>query len=241
MPKHGGWFPAGAAALLSVGVLNGGAAAAGLSQAGTVTVVVQDARASQDNVSRPLATMAVVHEREVITTGPGSGVEITFADGARLALGPGSQATVHRYTYDPETRRGRLSLDVSSGLFEFESGAMRKDGYQIGTPFAQLELRGTRFGVEVANEAIFVVEGEAVARFLTGEVLSLKPSECTFRSPDFRRGTDGRACDPVELQYTELVALLNAARQAVTPVDLQVRALFLRFPSPDQGVAISPN
>jgi hypothetical protein len=186
-----------------------------------------------------LATGAAVREGDVLETAGGSAVTVLFLDGSRLSLGARTRASVDRFTYDPATGRGALSVLVAAGAFEFASGRMDKAGFDIRTPFAALALRGTRVGVDVANEAIFVVEGEAVARFLTGETVSLKPSECTFRAAGGRGRTSGIACGEPFAAFKRTLAAIRTEADRLAP-DIVRQRLGIRLPSPDQRRA-SPN
>jgi hypothetical protein len=216
------------------------AAAAAVAAAGVVETASGAVAASRDGAIRPLGAGAAVGEGDVIETGQGAAAAVVrFADGSRLALGAGTRASLGRFAYDPATGRGRLSVLVAAGAFEFASGRMDKDGYDIRTPFATLSLRGTRVGVDVANEAIFVVEGEAVARFLTGETVSLKPSECTFRAAGLRSRESGIACGESFEAFRRTLAALRAEADRLAP-DIVRQRLGIRLPSPDQRRA-SPN
>jgi hypothetical protein len=232
-----------AAALAAASPHASSAAATSPAPMGVAAGVVERASggvaASRDGAARPLAAGAAMLERDVIETGEGAAATVRFADGSRLTLGAGTRASLGRFAYDPATGRGALSVLVASGAFEFVSGRMNKDGYDIRAPFAALSLRGTRVGVDVANEAIFVVEGEAVARFLTGETVSLKPSECTFRAAGHRNRDSGIACGEPFEAFRRTLAAIRADADRLAP-DIILQQLGIRLPSPDQRSA-SPN
>jgi hypothetical protein len=67
---------------------------------------------------------------------------VAFADGSILTLGAGTRATVERFAYDPATGRGVLSIHAAAGAFEFSSGRMNKDGYDIRTAARGAEAAG---------------------------------------------------------------------------------------------------
>jgi hypothetical protein len=129
-----------------------------------------------------LLLLLLVLAARAVVTGAGETASVSFLDGAVLTLGPGSRATIGPHRYDPATGRGALSVDVAAGTFGFRSGAMAKADHDIRTPFATLVLHGTRFGVDLVNEGIIVLEGAAEARFLGGEVLRLAAGQCTARA-----------------------------------------------------------
>jgi hypothetical protein len=188
--------------------------------------------AARGGAVRPLAAGGAVAEGDAIETGAGSAAVVAFADGSLLTLGAGTRAAVERFAYDPVARRGVLSVRVAAGAFEFASGRMNKDGYDLRAPFVALALRGTRVGTDVVNEAIFVIEGEANARFLTGETLQVRAGGCTLRAAPGRDLLSGLACaDPFAAYRLSFRALLAAA-DALNP-DLLDR-LGIRLPSPDQ-------
>jgi hypothetical protein len=211
-----------------------------LEQIGVATIVLNEVTGSVSGSTRAITTRNGIFEQDMIETSGRSAVRVAFADGSLLTLGPASRALIERFAFDPKAGHGTLSIWVATGVFEFASGKMNKDGYNIRTPFATVALHGTRFGADVVNEAIIVIEGETTARFLTGETLDLQPSECTFRTAEGRTSAAGPACDEPLDAYMTTVGMIRAAADDLIP-EIQ-RRLGFRLPSPDsRSVKPSPN
>lgn len=79
-------------------------------------------------------------------------VTVEFLDGTQLTVGPNSEVILDEYVYDPGTNKGKMSLNILSGLVKFVSGKMDSESYLIETPVGMAAIRGT--------EIVFMVEAD---------------------------------------------------------------------------------
>jgi hypothetical protein len=93
-------------------------------------------------------------------------MEVTFADGSSLTLGPSSEAVVDEFVYQGPASAASQTLKYTKGVFRFVSGAMPKEKIKIQTPSVTIGVRGTIVRARVAPGSattIFFEQG-------TGEV-----------------------------------------------------------------------
>ncbi|WP_373487088.1 FecR domain-containing protein [Blastomonas sp.] len=89
---------------------------------------------------------------DVLVTGKGGQIAITFADNTRFAVGPNSRIAVDRFDYDRTTRSGAFETRVERGSLGVVSGEIaksRRDAMKVRTPTSLLGVRGTRFIIDV--------------------------------------------------------------------------------------------
>ncbi|MCK9240462.1 FecR domain-containing protein, partial [Desulfocurvus sp.] len=114
---------------------------------GNVVGLAGSAQAQSSEGSRPLALGSPVHAGEVLTTGPGAHVEITFTDGSVLAQGENATLTLDQYVYNPEdSGASAMLLDMAQGTFRMITGELAKanpEGVAIRSPLATIGIRGT--------------------------------------------------------------------------------------------------
>ena len=80
---------------------------------GSVTRVQNQAQVG----STPAVSGTPVSMNQVIRTGPGARLRITFRDGTSLTLGENARIVVNRYVYNPASSTGVLALNASRGAF----------------------------------------------------------------------------------------------------------------------------
>jgi len=108
-------------------------------QQGTVTAI----RADGSRVT--LQQGDQVYQGDVIETGGGGGIGMTFADGTTFSLGEEGRMVLDELIYDPETDEGKSAFSVIQGAFSFVSGAIAKSGSDamtVRTPVATIGVRG---------------------------------------------------------------------------------------------------
>jgi len=111
---------------------------------GKVTRVQKQAQVG----STPAANGTPVSMNQVIRTGAGARLRITFRDGTSLTLGENARIVVNRYVYNPASSTGVLALNASRGAFRFATGkisTMSNKKVTVTTPVATLGVRGTEF------------------------------------------------------------------------------------------------
>lgn len=115
-------------------------------------VFVQHAADPKQN---ELKVGAHVSQSDVIITGPGSSVGITFTDNSMMSLGPNSKLVLRQYSFNPTTREGEFNSFLAKGTLAAKSGQMvvqKPEAMKIQTPTAQLGVKGTEFVVHVDGE-----------------------------------------------------------------------------------------
>ncbi|MEM8876552.1 MAG: FecR domain-containing protein, partial [Pseudomonadota bacterium] len=106
----------------------------------TGTVTIQ--RADGTTVSANQGT--TVRENDVVTTGQGSEVAITFTDGSVFNLSENARMTLDEYIYDPNGGQANMLVGLLQGAAAVISGEIAPTGnMNVATPAATLGIRGT--------------------------------------------------------------------------------------------------
>ena len=92
---------------------------------GTVSRIQGDASGVRGTATQPLGANASVYPDEVVTTGDGTRLEITFKDRTRLTLGEKVKLTLDTYIFNQAAGLGTIKFDVA-GAFRFVSGRLSK-------------------------------------------------------------------------------------------------------------------
>ena len=92
-----------------------------------------------------------VFSYDTVKTGNGkTGIE--FIDDTRVDVTSHSKLIIDDFVYDPNTKRGKLSLKASLGTIRYASGQIAKNSatdVKITTPTATIAVRGTDFSMTV--------------------------------------------------------------------------------------------
>lgn len=89
---------------------------------------------------------------DVLVTGNGGQIAVSFADNTRFSVGPNSRVAVDKFDFDRATRSGVFETRVERGSLGVVSGQIaksRRDAMKVRTPTSLLGVRGTRFIVNV--------------------------------------------------------------------------------------------
>ncbi len=89
---------------------------------------------------------------DVLVTGKGGQIAVSFADNTRFSVGPNSRVAVDKFDFDRTTRSGTFETRVERGSLGVVSGQIaksRRDAMKVRTPTSLLGVRGTRFIVNV--------------------------------------------------------------------------------------------
>lgn len=70
-------------------------------------------------------------------------MEVTFADGSKMTLGPSSEAVVDEFVYSGPGSASAQTIKYGKGAFRFVSGALPKDKVKIQSPTVSIGIRGT--------------------------------------------------------------------------------------------------
>jgi hypothetical protein len=199
-------------------------AASEVPEIGEAELVVSLVRGRLGQSTRELAIKDNVFTEEVIETDADAAARIVFLDGTELSLGPSSRMVLDRYVYDPNTGAGEMAMRMVTGVFEFASGDIPSADYDLGTPFGNLAVRGTRCAFSLENARMVVecmgdnpAEGVSIA----GQDVSSGGACLAVPAPGqgAPRYLEGDECD-VELSTArQMMAMLGQVEPAAGPVD----------------------
>jgi hypothetical protein len=80
---------------------------------------------------------------EKLRTGPASTLHILFMDQSSITLGPDSSLTIDTFTYDPQTKTGKIAVNLAQGSARVVGGRISKTTPTvIKTPMSTVELLG---------------------------------------------------------------------------------------------------
>jgi hypothetical protein len=116
-----------------------------LAQIGTAAAVNQSAQGRPPGGAiRTIALGDNIILNERITTNDAGLVQILFADGTTLMLGPRSDLVIDSFFYDPAAKEAKLAATMTKGALRFIGGLVSKkpDSAQITTPVGTIGIRG---------------------------------------------------------------------------------------------------
>lgn len=150
--------------LLMMASLLGSTAALADTSAGTATLVTGHVSAAAPSGEiRDIIKGGQVYQGEVISTSPGSYVNIEFTDGGRVLLRPETRFAIERYQYagaqaptsgQAPARQESAFFRLLKGGFRAVSGLIghtRREDYGVQTPVATIGIRGTDYEVRYCN------------------------------------------------------------------------------------------
>jgi len=179
---------------------------------GEAELVVSAVRGRLGQLTRELAIKDNVYSEEVIETDADAAARLVFLDGSELSMGPSSRMVLDRYVYDPDAGVGEMVMQMVTGVFEFASGDIPSADYDLGTPFGNLAIRGTRCVVDVAAGARMVVRcSELDEVSVAGRVIT-SPSDCVLVPLPGTGGPEllgSSECEEELSQATAMLALLG--------------------------------
>jgi hypothetical protein len=116
---------------------------------GKIEKVVGDVTAVRNGVAVTLHVGDAVFKSDVIRTGAGSSVGISFPDGTALNLVANTRMGLNDYNYNPSSNSNDALFTLVEGTFAFVAGKVAHTGdMKIGTPVATMGIRGTTGVVE---------------------------------------------------------------------------------------------
>jgi hypothetical protein len=158
-----------------------------LAAVGTVTRVQKSAQIG----STPAKSGMPVKMNDVVTTGAGARLQITFRDETQLTLGENARVVIDRFVYDPGSSTGVLALQAGTGAMRFATGKlgkMRNRDVTVTTPSAALAVRGTEFwsGVIDQQYGVLLLSGEVDVSNSAGAVTLDSRGEGTDIAPSLK-------------------------------------------------------
>lgn len=114
---------------------------------GAVSHIQGEASGTRGTATQALGPNTSVFPNEVVSTGEGTRLEITFKDNTRLTLSEKVKLTLDAYIFNRAAGLGTIKFDVA-GAFRFVSGRLSKlarSDVSVTTPAANIGIRGTDF------------------------------------------------------------------------------------------------
>jgi hypothetical protein len=107
------------------------------------------------NAQVPAQAGQLLYQSDLLRTGADGNVGLALKDDTRVALGPGSEIRLDRFSYAPAEGQLALVLKVVRGVAAYVSGRIAKlapDAVRIETPSAILGVRGTTLAVRIGDQ-----------------------------------------------------------------------------------------
>ncbi len=92
---------------------------------------------------------------DTLRTGANGRLGVILRDDTVLSLGPGTELSVERFTFEPARGELEMVLRMLKGMASYISGQIAKlapDAVRFETPVATIGVRGTRFLARVTPE-----------------------------------------------------------------------------------------
>jgi hypothetical protein len=138
-----------------VGLLALATPAAAQDVVGRVKTVEGTATITTSGAKSAAAVGAALHAGDLIETGPGGAIGMSFKDESIISLGANSRLTVDRFVYEPAQEKYGFAARMARGTGYFVSGGIAKlspESVSVSTPVGTIGVRGTRFVVNVDEE-----------------------------------------------------------------------------------------
>jgi fibronectin-binding autotransporter adhesin len=117
---------------------------------GHLTKLIGTATAIRNGVSIILNNGDNVEKGDVVQSGSGSTVGITFIDGTVFGLSSNARMVLNEMVYDPNGSNNSSLLSLVAGTISFVAGETAKHGdMKVDTPVATMGIRGTAVLVEI--------------------------------------------------------------------------------------------
>lgn len=138
-----------------------GGLAAGPAAIGKVTALTGDVQVIRGGVvlsstgAEKVGVDSPIYRNDVLVTGKGSSVGVTFVDKTSFALGADARMTMNEFAYNPQNGTGQAVLSVLQGSFSFVSGQVGKagaDSMKVQLPTMTIGIRGTTVAGNAAVE-----------------------------------------------------------------------------------------
>jgi hypothetical protein len=196
----------------------------------------------ENEVDRQVIDLPVLAPR-LVEAGADRPLVVVFGDLSRLALYPGAQARIERYSYNREKHAGELSITPVAGTFSFKSGKMPPASYHLSATAGDVTFRGTcTYG---SADGFFVLRCPdlVTVTYKDGQVGTLSEGEGVSLVGGTLTSCSDAACN-ASLNTLSLALQRLAAAEQTQPGNLQpsrdtINFLIRNLPSPDSQA--SPN
>lgn len=179
---------------------------------GSVAKLSGSATAIRNGVAVELSIGDKVYKGDVLQSGQGASLGITFIDGTAFSLSSNARMVLNEMVYDPNGSSNSSLLSLVQGTITFVAGQTAKNGnMRVDTPVATMGIRGTAVLVEIGADngptkfSVLVEPGNKVGSFnlydkTTGALLGSvsQAGQVTLVTP----GGIGQQATAVELPKT---------------------------------------
>lgn len=197
-----------AAALTSTAAIPAGTAQAAIAPVGVITTAAQGNPTG--DASNTLHAGIDVVPGQRLQTGSSDSLHVLFLDQSALTLGPDSELTLEEFTYDPESQKGKIRMNLARGSLRIVGGYISKnEAAVITTPFSTVEILG---GIAMVS----VTPNATQSTFLFGQQMRVSTpngSQQTVTRPGFGVTTNNGLPSPAirtsSQQLTTQLSQLN--------------------------------
>jgi len=161
--------------------------------------------------------------QDAIKSGQRSGMQILLLDETVFTIGPESELVIDEFVYDPRTNAGKLSAEITKGVFRFVSGKIahqKPEDMNVKLPSGTLGVRGTMVAGRVdptskGSRLVLLGEGpENDTGSPAGAFLACNAGSCVrINRPGYGTSIDGPDAPPAQpflFSREELDAITNA-------------------------------
>ncbi|MBI5597220.1 MAG: FecR domain-containing protein [Elusimicrobia bacterium] len=111
--------------------------------------------AAPQAAARSLASGSQVFHKDAVTTDAQGRMQAMLLDETIFTVGPKSKVTLDEFVYDPFTDAGKVTAEVTKGIFRLVSGKSARrhpENLKIKLPVGTLGIRGTIVGGKVEDD-----------------------------------------------------------------------------------------
>jgi hypothetical protein len=151
---------------------------------GAVSRIQGAASGTRGTTTQALGPNASVFSNEIVSTGDGTRLELTFKDNTHLTLSDNTKLTLQTYIFNPAAGVGTIKFEAV-GAFKFLSGRLSKlakSDVSVTTPVANIGIRGTEFWAgPIDNQAlgVFLINGAVTVSNAAGAQILNQPGQGT--------------------------------------------------------------
>jgi hypothetical protein len=174
-------------------------------------------------VGRQVVSGEPILLQDAIRSGTRSGMQILLLDQTVFTIGPESELVIDEFVYDPKTNAGKLSAEITKGVFRFVSGKIaheKPEDMNVKLPAGTLGVRGTMVAGrvdDVRKSSRLVLLGEGAENDLNapaGAFIACNAGVCVrVNRPGYGTVIDGPDAPPVQpflFSHEEVNALTSA-------------------------------
>ncbi len=136
-------------------ILAGAVPAQAADAIGLIKTLNGTASVSRNGATQPLAAGQDVFLNDVVSTGDGASLGLTFRDDTTLSMGPKARMALDGFAFEPVTDDVRMDVKLLKGTFAMVTGQVAKlapERMSVATPNMTIGIRGTSFVVEVPGD-----------------------------------------------------------------------------------------